>query len=88
MHRGSIVGLVAYVCTCYFQNQNDDDVNDDVSDYISANDDAGDYVVANDDVSDGWWWCPWHIYIVLMLSLPWENNFLEVLISNLVENIK
>jgi hypothetical protein len=53
MHRGSIVGLVAYVCTCYFQNQNDDDVNDDVSDYISANDDAGDYVVANDDVSDG-----------------------------------
>ncbi len=50
------------------------DVNNDVSDYVGASDDVSDYVGVSDDVSDyigvsdgasnGWWWCSWQFVFV------------------------
>ncbi len=48
------VGGICVLLDMLFHNQNFDDLNDDVSNYVSASNDASDYVGANDDASDGW----------------------------------
>ncbi len=39
-----------------------DDASNDACDYV------GDYIGVNDDASDKWWWCPWQLCVMNVMT--------------------